>query len=94
MEFDSIEACVSHIKKCMANSSQNMARDTQIQGRNIVKGQLKGYSARPSGYKFPYQGSTGATASSVTITNSNSNGMTVEMLDSGGWYSVITGEHF
>lgn len=94
MVFGSLDECVAYIRSCMGVASSQMANRTMIEGRKITQGQLKGYSARPSIYKYPFQGSTGMTAASITITSESSSGMSVEFLDRGGWYSVMTGQHF
>lgn len=94
MVFGSIEEVEAYLKKCMASASQVMAEETKDSARNIISSQLIGYGARPSGYPFDYQGSTGATQNTPTTVMASATGMEVELQDNGGWYSVMTGGHF
>jgi hypothetical protein len=94
MVFGSLEEMVAYIKRCNAVAANEMGQRATTKATNIINSQLKGYSARPSPYNFPYQGTTGQTANTPTVVSASSSGMVAELAEKGNWYSVITGEYF
>lgn len=83
MIFGSLEEMVAHIKVCNGVASKEMADKSKEEAAKIIESELMGW-----------QGSTGDTAKTPTTVSASSSMMEVELKDNGGWFSVITGEHF